>query len=151
MFIRGEVDVAAPLDVTWAALADVASHVDWMADAESITFTTPQRTGVGTAFVCRTRVGPLHTEDKMTVTEWVDGARMGVAHTGIVTGTGVFELHAKARELTQLAWTEALNFPWFLGGAAGAFVAKPVLRRIWRGNLRRFAYLVETRYLKSRY
>jgi carbon monoxide dehydrogenase subunit G len=138
--------VAAPLDVTWAALADIASHVDWMADAETITFTSTQHRGAGTTFECRTKVGPLRTVDRMTVTEWVELARLGVAHTGIVTGTGVFELVAEGAESTRMTWTEALRFPIFLGGVLGAFVAKPVLRRIWRGNLRRFANLTAEGY-----
>jgi carbon monoxide dehydrogenase subunit G len=149
MRVRGDVLVNAPLDVTWAALADIASHVEWMADAESITFTTAQRTGEGTAFECRTKVGPLTTIDKMRVTEWVDGSRMAVAHTGIVTGMGVFELTANGDRSTRVTWTEDLRFPRYLGGNAGAFVAKPILRRIWRGNLSRFKASVETLYRKN--
>jgi carbon monoxide dehydrogenase subunit G len=146
VFVRGEVVVAAPRDVAWAALADIASHVEWMADAETITFTSAQHTGVGTTFECRTKVGPLVTVDKMTVTEWVDGSRMAVAHSGIVTGSGVFELHDNGPGMTKIDWTENLRFPIFLGGVVGAFVAKPVLRRVWRGNLTRFATCVEQGY-----
>ncbi len=144
--IRGEVVVAAPIDVTWSALADIASHVEWMADAESITFTTDQRRGEGTVFECRTKVGPLRTLDKMTVTEWVGGVRMAVSHNGIVQGVGVFELASPTPTTTQFSWTEDLRFPLYLGGVVGAFAAKPVLRRIWRGNLSRFAGLVEQRH-----
>jgi len=56
------------------------------------------------------------------------------------------ELVAEGEETTRMTWTEALRFPIFLGGVVGAFVAKPVLRRIWRGNLRRFAQVAEQRY-----
>ena len=149
MYIRGAVTVAAPKPVVWSCLADIASHVEWMADAETITFTSPQRTGVGTTFECRTKVGPLTTNDKMTVTEWVDETSLGVNHTGIVTGTGVFTLAASGPETTELTWTEDLRFPKFLGGVVGAFVAKPVLRRIWRGNLDRFARVAEQAYLSQ--
>ena len=148
MRVRGEVLVPAPLAATWDALADLASHVEWMADADTITFTSEQHRGVGTTFECLTKVGPLTTRDRMTVTDWVDEARMAVAHTGIVTGTGVFELATHGPDSTLVAWTEDLRFPWYLGGTIGSFVAKPVLRRIWRGNLRRFAYHVEQRYQK---
>jgi hypothetical protein len=147
--IRGEVVVAAPIDATWEALADLGSHVEWMADAESITFTSPQRAGMGTTFDCVTKVGPLHTVDKMVVTEWAEGGRIAVAHTGIVRGQGVFELVSGDVETTKMAWTEELRFPLYLGGVVGAFVAKPVLRRIWRGNLSRFKALVETSYRKN--
>jgi carbon monoxide dehydrogenase subunit G len=145
VLVRGEVIVPAPPDVTWHALADLASHVEWMADAESIEFTSPQTSGAGTTFECRTRVGPLTTLDKMTVTQWVEGKRMAVAHNGLVSGTGVFELES-APAGTRLTWTEDLRFPNYLGGVVGEFVAKPVLRRIWRGNLSRFAALAVANY-----
>jgi uncharacterized membrane protein len=147
--VRGEVIVEAPIDVTWSALADIAGHVEWMADAESITFTSPQRTGIGTTFDCLTKVGPLTTTDKMTVTEWDELRAFGVRHSGIVVGSGVFELSALSPAATKVTWTEELRFPVWLGGAMTAILAKPVLRRIWRGNLRRFSTVVTSRYLKN--
>ncbi len=146
MRVRREVIVAAPIEATWEALSDLASHVDWMADAESITFISEARRGVGTAFECRTRVGPLTTLDTMTVTEWVEGRRIAVAHTGIIRGHGTFELASPTPTTTQFVWTEDLRFPLYLGGVVGAFVARPVLYRIWMGNLSRFANQVEPRY-----
>ncbi len=143
MRIHGGVTINAPIDTAWANLADVASHVDWMADAESITFTSASRTGVGTTFECVTKVGPLHTTDKMTVTEWQDRRRIGVAHTGIVVGAGVFELAPINERVTVLSWTEDLRFPWFLGGVVTAVAARPVLKRIWMGNLYRFKGIIE--------
>ena len=141
MRVRGDVNVDAPIEVVWDALADIASHVDWMADAESITFTSAQHTGVGTTFDCRTRVGPLTTTDRMTVTDWVERQSIGVAHTGIVIGRGVFELAATGPHATHLSWTEDLTFPKRFGGSVTARLARPVLKRIWMGNLRRFAAL----------
>ena len=143
MRIRGELTIAAPIEAAWAQLADIASHVAWMADAESITFTSDRTTGVGTSFECVTKVGPLKTTDKMTVTDWADGRRIGVAHTGIVVGSGVFELAAIDEGVTRLSWTEDLRFPWFLGGVVTAFAARPVLKRLWMGNLRRFRGITE--------
>ena len=148
MRFRGEVVIDAPVGVAWHSLADIASHVDWMADAESIAFTSGQRRGVGTTYECRTKVGPLTTLDKMTVTEWVDESRQAVSHTGIVRGVGVFELTAIDPDTTRMTWSEDLKFPLWAGGPIGAFAAKPVLRRIWRGNLSRFKALVEARYRK---
>jgi len=134
---------ATPAD-TWSALDDIASHVDWMADAESITFSSPTHSGVGTTFECVTKVGPLRTTDRMTVTQWVEGERMAVAHTGIVVGSGVFEVSANGNNTTLLRWTEDLRFPWFLGGVVTAFAARPILKRIWMGNLGRFSSILET-------
>ena len=143
MRIRGAVTINAPIDAAWSALADIASHVHWMADAESIRFTSPSRTGLGTTFECVTRVGPLRTTDKMSVTAWDEPHRIGVAHTGIVVGAGAFELAAINARVTQLSWTEDLRFPWFLGGVVTAFLARPVLKRLWMGNLVRFKGITE--------
>jgi carbon monoxide dehydrogenase subunit G len=139
VFIRGEVPIAAPVERAWKELSDLASHVEWMADAESIRFTSAQREGLGTTFECVTKVGPLTTVDKMTIVDWVDGRSIGVQHTGLVVGTGRFELSPTGPDTCRIAWTEDLRFPWYLGGVLTAFFARPVLKRIWMGNLRRFA------------
>ena len=114
-----------------------------MHDAVAIRFVSDQTRGVGTAFLCDTKVGPIRLTDKMEITEWVPGKAMGVKHVGIVTGTGVFTLEPLnngARTLFQ--WEEELVFPWFLGGPLGAFVGgKIVLRQIWKRNLRGLAAL----------
>ncbi len=136
--IRVQTTVDAPPEAVWRRLADIDDHVSWMADAASIRFTGDRRTGVGTTFECETRVGPLRTLDVMEVTEWRDGRAMGVRHSGIVTGTGRFELEGLDGR-TRLVWDEQLRFPWWLGGPVGGLLAVPVLRLVWRGNLRRFA------------
>jgi hypothetical protein len=129
----------------WARLADIADHVQWMADARAIRFTGEHRSGVGTTFECETRVGPLRTIDVMEVTEWRRGRCLGVRHTGVVSGAGRFVLRRGRRGRTRITWDERLRFPWWLGGPAVGLVAAPVLRLVWRGNLRRLASLVENR------
>ena len=116
-----------------------------VADAESITFVTDQRRGVGTAFDCLTRVGPLRLNDRMTVTEWEPGAVMGIEHKGFVTGRGRFTIEATADGGSTFTWSERLVFPWWMGGPIGAAVASPILRAIWRRNLTRLRDLVEKR------
>ena len=97
--------------------------------------------GPGTAFDCLTRVGPFSTLDRMTVTTWTDAESMGVTHSGVVTGQGRFDL-SDSPGGTTLTWTESLVFPWWMLGSLGASVAAPILRALWRGNLRRFARTV---------
>jgi hypothetical protein len=46
---------------------------------------------------------------------------------------------------TEFCWEERLTFPWWLGSAAGERFGRPVLQRIWEGNLRRLKAKVETR------
>lgn len=131
--IRVRRTLAAPVATVWSALADISSHVRWMADAEAITFTTGQREGVGTAFDCATKVGPLRLTDRMEVTEWSPHRAMAVRHVGIVTGEGRFTLRRRGRRRTELTWEETLRFPWWIPAAPAAWV----LAMLWRGNLRR--------------
>jgi hypothetical protein len=137
-----ETTIAAPVDEVWRRLADIGDHVTWMADAAEIRFTSDRRSGVGTVFECETRLGPLRTTDVMEVTEWGDAAAMGVRHKGLFTGTGRFALALADGGATVLSWEEDLVFPWWLGGPVGAWAARPIMRWVWRGNLRRFADLV---------
>lgn len=139
------IDIDAPPDRVWEQLADIDSHVTWMADAESIRFETSQRDGAGTAFVCRTVVGPLRLDDRMEITEWDPPRAMGVRHTGLVSGTGRFLLiPIDLGRRTRMTWTESLQFPWWMGGPVGGLVGgRAVLGRIWRSNLRRLRQQIE--------
>ena len=130
----------------WADLEDISSHVQWMHDAVAIRFTSRRRRGVGTTFDCDTRVGPLRTTDRMEVTEWRPGKAMGIRHRGVVTGTGRFTLRRRRRRGgTTFTWDERLRFPWWVGGPLAGFAAKPVLRAVWRRNLRALKARIEGR------
>jgi hypothetical protein len=141
-----KIRVATTIDalprVVWAAIEDVGAHVTWMEDAVEIRFTSRRRSGRGTTFDCETKVGPFHLTDRMTITRWEPGRAMGVRHEGIVTGEGAFTLQRR-RGKTRFTWEERLRFPWWLGGPVGALAATPVLRRVWRRNLRNLRALVE--------
>lgn len=120
----------------WADVRDINSHVDWMADAAAIRFLTDHHEGPGTRFECDTVVGPLSLTDIMEITSWEDERRMGVDHVGLVKGSGEFLLTDLGDGRTEFRWEEDLTFPWWMGGPIGAFVARPVLRQIWKRNLR---------------
>jgi hypothetical protein len=143
--IRVATTIRASPDTTWSAIEKLETHVNWMADAESIAFTTAQHSGVGTMFDCVTRIGPIRLVDAMSITRWVQGEAMGVEHRGVVRGSGVFTLRAIGDRRTLFSWEEALTFPWWLGGSIGESVARPLLTRIWRGNLVRLKRMVEER------
>lgn len=143
--IRVAVEIDATPEAVWAVVEPIERHVDWMADATAIRFTTESTRGVGTAFECDTKVGPITLTDEMTVTEWEPERSMGVRHTGVVTGTGVFELEPiDLDRRTRFTWTEDLSFPWFLAGRLGEVVGgQAVMKQIWKRNLRQLKAIVE--------
>jgi hypothetical protein len=79
----------------------------------------------------------------MSITQWVPLQAMGVEHRGVVRGSGVFTLRNVSDGRTLFSWEERLTFPWWLGGTLGEHVARPLLSRIWRGNLARLKHVVE--------
>jgi hypothetical protein len=143
--IRVSAEYDATPSTVWAAVEQVDTHVDWMADAELIRFVTDRTEGVGTRFDCITKIGPVRLTDRMEITEWQPGATMGVRHTGVVSGTGRFTITPlDGGRRTRFAWEEDLRFPWWLGGPIGSAVGgRTVMRRIWAGNLERLRPLVE--------
>jgi uncharacterized protein YndB with AHSA1/START domain len=144
--ITVSVEIDAPTDRVWEVVEPVERHVDWMADAVAIRFTGEQTRGIGTTFECDTKVGPITLVDKMEITDWEPGERMGVRHSGVVTGSGHFTLEPiDLGRRTRFSWTEELVFPWWLGGPLGALVGgRVVMGAIWRRNLRALARIVES-------
>jgi hypothetical protein len=127
----------------WAELERIEDHVEWMGDAVAIRFLGSLRRGVGTAFECDTKVGPIRLVDVMEITTWEPGSRIGVTHRGLVSGSGCFSLEDGPGMATTVRWDERLRFPWWLGRTIGARLARPVLARLWRSNLRRLRIRVE--------
>lgn len=143
--ITVSVEIDASVARVWEVVEPIERHVDWMHDAVAIRFVGEQHRGVGTAFLCDTKVGPFRLVDKMEITEWAPNEAIGVRHTGIVTGSGRFTLTPiDLDRRTRFTWSEDLRFPWFLGGpVAGVLGGKVVMRAIWRRNLRSLEALVE--------
>ncbi len=139
----GRILVATDIDASptqvWDDVRHIDRHVEWMHDAESIEFTSPDHSGVGTTFDCATKVGPLRLTDKMEITEWEPESVMGVRHVGLVEGTGRFTLTANADGGTHFAWEEELRFPWWMGGPVGGVVGGQILKLIWKRNLKLLA------------
>ncbi len=137
--IRVRTLIDAPPAAVWADVERLETHVEWMRDARSIRFLGRRRRGVGTRFACRTRIGPLTTVDLIHVTEWKPKKVIGIEHRGVVSGRGRFTLQKKRRGRTRFTWDERLTFPGWMGGWLGEHLAAPLLRRVWKHNLRRLA------------
>ena len=143
MGVKVSVDIDAPLDEVWREAADLASHAEWMRDADRIDFVGDQRTGVGTTMEVLTKIGPLSTTDVIEVTSWRDRREIGVVHRGVVTGTGRFLLEEITPHRTRFTWDEELEMPWYFGGNVGAPISSRVLGAVWRGNLNRLKRRIE--------
>lgn len=143
--IRVSIELDATPAQVWEVVEPVERHVDWMADAVEINFHGDQTRGVGTRFDCLTKVGPIKLTDVMEITEWEPERAMGVRHSGIVTGSGVFTLEPiDLGRRTRFTWAEDLRFPWYLGGRLGELVGgRVVMKAIWRRNLRELQRLVD--------
>ena len=141
-WIRVTTAMAAAPERVWAEVADIESQPRWMQDAVAIRFSSAQRSGVGTAFECDTRVGPLRLVDRMEITDWDPPRALGIRHVGIVTGRGRFLLEPTDGG-TRFTWEEELTFPWWLGAGAGGRLAAPVLAAVWRRSLHALKSLVE--------
>jgi hypothetical protein len=132
--LRVGIHIDAPSSRVWTDLADIASHIEWMDDAEQIKFAGAKRRGVGTAFTCITKIWKFRTDDQIIVTEWNENRRMSIQHDGLVQGNGSFTLTPSGRG-TDFSWEEDLLFPLTMGGPAGEYLARPFLKRIWKNNL----------------
>ena len=133
--LRVDVVINASPQEVWAAIEDVGTHVEWMAEAKAIRFRGERRSGVGTEIECDTRVGPFTTTDVLRFVEWDAPRRMGIVHEGLVTGTGAFILEPIAGGRTRFVWDEELRFPWRFGGRVGEIPGRVMLRAVWRRNL----------------
>jgi len=142
------IDISARPEDVWQVVERIEDHVGWMHDAVSIRFQTDQHRGVGTEFLCDTKVGPLRLVDRMEITEWTQPFAIGVRHLGVVTGSGRFTLTPiDLDRRTRFGWQETLTFPWWLGGRLGALIGgRAVLRPMWNRNLRALKRLVESQF-----
>ena len=142
------VDISARPEDVWQVVERLEDHVAWMHDAVAIRFQTEQHSGVGTTFLCDTKIGPIKLVDRMEITEWTPQSTIGVRHLGVVTGTGRFTLAPiDLGRRTRFGWEESLKFPWWLGGQPGALVGgRAVLRPMWKHNLSSLKRLVESQF-----
>lgn len=131
---------------------DWESQAEWMQDAKSVTVVSPHRTGVGVTLEVPTTIAlGLVVTDRMEVTEWVEGRRIGVRHTGsVITGSGAFELTPSrlpdGAEGTIFTWQEDIDVPLGrVGDAVARYTAVPLVSFIFRRSLRALTQFAEER------
>ena len=128
--------INSPLKIVWNEVSKLENHTNWMHDAVKIDFLSENNRGLGEKMKVLTKVGPIRLYDYMTVTEWVEEESIGVDHIGIVKGKGRFKLEKVDDNKTLFIWEETLKFPIYLGSIVGEFFGAPVLKLIWKRNLK---------------
>ncbi len=135
--------VDAPIEETWAVLADVPLQVEWMREMKRISITTPGPVGVGTRGTAIVRIFGIPASDPVEIIEFTPPTRYAIRHHGLFTGSGLITLEPGADGTTTIVrWEEILRPPVLPD--LGARMAAPVLRPIFQDDLNRFARLVET-------
>ena len=137
------VDVAAPVEQTWAGAVDWAGQGEWMLGTR-VRPTRADGQGVGGGIEAFTGVGPLGFLDRMEITLWEPPRRCHVRHLGrVVRGTGAFEVEPLAQDRSRFVWREDLELPLGVLGRLGWPLVRPAFAYGVQLSLRRFARWVE--------
>lgn len=129
----------APAERLFALLTDWPRHGEWM----PLTTAAGGR-GVGAELSGRTGIGPIGFTDTMVVTEWAEGRRVAVRHTGrLVRGVAWFETEPRPDGGSRIEWVERLDLPLGPLGRAGWVLAGLPTRLLMRLALGRLARLAE--------
>jgi uncharacterized membrane protein len=141
--LRMLVVVDAPIDETWAVVADIPLQPEWMHEMKRIELVTPGPVGVGTRGSATVRILGIAVTDPVEVVEFVPPNRYAIRHDGLFKGSGVITLEASTGGATTIVrWDETLVPP--LLADLGALVQAPILRSIFQADLHRLKRLVET-------
>jgi uncharacterized protein YndB with AHSA1/START domain len=140
------VDVAAPVEATWAGAIDWDGQSDWMVLTTVRPVTNGGR-GVGAEISAFTGVlGRLGFTDPMTITTWEPPYRCVVQHGGrVVRGSAAFEVQPLPDGRSRFIWTEWPQLPLGWLGELGFVLLKPLIAAPIRYSLRRFADWVPRR------
>ena len=135
--------VDAPIEDTWAVVADVERQPEWMHDMKRVTIETPGPVREGTRAEATVRILGIAVRDPVEIAELQPPHRFAVRHDGLFTGDGVITLEAGADGTTTIVrWRETLVPP--ILPELGAHVQAPVLTRVFQDDLHRLKRLVET-------
>jgi uncharacterized membrane protein len=135
--------VDAPIEDTWAVVADIPRQPEWMHDMKRVTIQTPGPIRPGTRAEATVRILGISVSDPVEITELDRPGRFGIRHEGLFTGDGVITLEEGADGTTTIVrWRETL-VPSILP-ELGARVQAPILTRVFQDDLHRLKRLVET-------
>ena len=135
-----------PPEVVWALITDWEHQDDWMLEASDFEVVGEQREGVGVESRATVRIAGIRTRDTVRVSMWEPPRILVIDHIGWVKGLGEIQLQPVS-EGTRMRWRETLFPPPKLGpfGRLGLRLTSPLMRRIFRRDLRVLRSLVRTR------
>ncbi len=162
MRLEVSINLPATPEEVWQYVADLPRSIAWTSDKAEAHFTSDITDGVGTTLAARFELGPLHTTDHVTVTEWqpptgdsagtADAADeadpnaantsnapvavIGVKHEGVIKGEGRQTL-TRSEDGTLAQSVENLRLPWWMGGVIASPITSRLLRKVLRQKLRR--------------
>lgn len=124
------VDVAAPAEVAFSAMVDLASQDRWMLGTTLFPLEgdvpVPE---VGSRMAALTGIGGIGVLDTMVVTVFDPPHRWETTHTGhAFKGVGIFRVDARGNGASRITWTEQIELPLGVLGRLGWPVAKPLVR-----------------------
>ena len=139
--IVSEVDIDAPIEAVWDAIADIERQPEWMHDLKAVRVLTGLPVGVGTRAIGTVRILGISVEDPIAITEFDPPSRYAIEHQGLFEGTGVIELTMRGNE-THVRWTEILVPP--ILPHLGAIIQRPILGAVFQADLEHLRDLVES-------
>jgi carbon monoxide dehydrogenase subunit G len=133
-------------EVVWTLITDWEHQDDWMLEASDFEVIGEQREGVGVESKATVRIAGIRTRDKVRVSMWEPPRILVIDHLGWVKGTGEIQLQPVS-EGTRMRWKETLFAPARLGpfGGVGLRLTAPLMRRVFRRDLRVLRSLVRLR------
>lgn len=134
-----------PAEVVWDLLTDWDRQGDWQLEARDFVVTSDHREGVGVVASATVSIGGITTRDEIRVVEWQPCKRLVIEHRGWVSGRGEILLTPLGADRTHVFWTEELWPPLGVLGALGLTAFRPLMRRVFKRDLRVLAALVRAR------
>ena len=146
MVIEVSDTMPGPADLVWSLITDWEHQDDWMLEASGFEVVGEQREGVGVEARATVRIAGIKTRDTIRVSMWEPPRILVIDHLGWVKGAGEIQLQPVS-EGTRMRWRETLYAPRALGpvGRLGLRLGTPLMRRIFRRDLRVLRSLVRTR------
>lgn len=141
--VETSIEIAAAPERIWPYLVDWENLDRWMKEGKDFRVTSKHREGPGVTAVATITIAGVSTKDVIRVTEWEPPLRLGISHLGWVSGAGWMECEPGG-QTTLLRWTEHLEPPLGMVGAAGIRLFRPLMQRIFFRDLRLLKELAES-------